>query len=89
MIGNPEAIQTEVYTGMMQYFVERGQFPSTLDALVTEGYLDSLPQDDTEGYSYMYPPSEDRRSFRLCMVTMSGSESCASFPFATPTSTPI
>lgn len=82
-VGNPEAIQTEVYSGVFQYFADNREFPNSLDDLVTEGYIDSIPKVDSSGFNYVYTPSSDNQGFTLCMVTKNGSESCATYPIVT------
>jgi hypothetical protein len=79
-IGNPETIERgEVYGMLLLYQEENTQFPLEL-ADLTDSYIESLPSFDIDGFEYRYTPTADRQQFRLCMVTINGSESCTVYP---------
>ncbi|MDQ5901277.1 MAG: hypothetical protein QG600_855 [Patescibacteria group bacterium] len=82
-IGNPEAIQTQVYTGVLQYYAENKAFPQSLEDLVEKEYVESLPTQEDSGFEYRYTPSDDLQGFEMCMISSTGNESCVSYPFET------
>lgn len=82
-IGNPEAIQTDVYSGVLQFYADQGEFPTELMDLVDDGYVDDLPTFEESDYEYVYSPTPNNQGFSLCMVTVNGSESCATYPQVT------
>ncbi len=82
-IGNPEAIQTDVYSGVLQFYTDQGEFPTELIELVDNGYVENLPTFEESEYEYVYTPTDNNQGFSLCMVTVNGSESCAKYPQVT------
>lgn len=75
-IGNPESIENgNMYELLLAYQEQNQQFPAELSELV-----DTLPTYADDGYEYLYMPSTDLEQFRLCMVTINGSESCTLYP---------
>ncbi|CAN5140089.1 hypothetical protein BH09PAT1_BH09PAT1_3630 [soil metagenome] len=67
---------TKIVNGLVIYYLANKKFPSTMDAIINEKSLPSIPTDDKTGLPYRYTELDNGANFKLCSPTGVKPEKC-------------